>query len=60
MSTITTRPSSSERRKAAPMSTMPPPSHSLLEPVQRDAVHREGQAAFGPWNDSTKITIIGP
>jgi ATP-dependent Clp protease adapter protein ClpS len=43
---MTTRPSLSERLKAAPMSTMPA-LEQLAEPDQRNAVHRKGQAAVG-------------
>ena len=60
VSTITTAPSASERRKAAPMSTTPRPSHSCA--YQCSDTPRIGKVSppSGPWKLSTKIVIIGP
>ena len=57
---ITTAPSISERRKAAPMSTVPRPSASLWN--QCSETPRSGKVSppSGPWKLSTKMVIIGP
>ena len=54
------RAAASARRRAQ-MSTMPHAGPELAEPVQRDAVHREGQAALRPLEATARrSSIIGP
>ena len=60
VSTITRRPSSSERWNAAPMSTMPPPAKSCENQCSDPPRIGKVRPPSGPWNDRMKMTIIGP
>ncbi len=57
---MTVRPSSSERSKAEPMSTMPPPSQSFSNQWNEKPRIGKVMPPSGPWKDRTKMTIIGP
>jgi hypothetical protein len=57
---MTTAPSISERRKAAPMSTVPRPSASLRNQCSETPRSGKVRPPSGPWKLSTKIVIIGP
>ncbi|EWS53143.1 hypothetical protein X551_04069 [Methylibium sp. T29] len=60
VSTITTAPSASERRSAAPMSTTPRPFHSSWYQCSDNPRIGSVSPPSGPWKLSTKIVITGP
>ena len=51
VSTMTTRPSLSERLKAAPMSTMPVPENTLPNHTSETPFIGKVRPPSGPWND---------
>ena len=57
---MTTAPSISERVNAAPMSTVPSPSASWRNQCNDQPLIGKVRPPSGPWNESTKMTAIGP
>ena len=60
VTTMTTRPSASERLEGAAEVADRLLLEQVGEPVQRHAVHREGQPALGPWKDRIRMVSVGP